>query len=85
MKKFYDKASGQARLGFEADIEGEKIPITFSGGITLLEPEEKLEDATSRADKALYVAKKGIEGEDGKKIPGRNQILPYVASEDISL
>lgn len=77
MKKFYNKASGQAQLGFEADLDGKKIPITFSGGITLLEPEERVEDAISRADRALYAAKEGIEGKHGEKTPGRNQILPY--------
>jgi diguanylate cyclase (GGDEF)-like protein len=79
LNKFYDKASGQARLGFTAKVDGKEIPVTFSGGITLLEAEENIEDAIGRADKALYAAKKGPEGENGEKLPGRNQILPYAA------
>jgi diguanylate cyclase (GGDEF)-like protein len=77
MNKFYDKESGKARLGFEADVDGKKIPVTFSGGATTLEPEDRLEDALERADRALYMAKNGVEDENGRKQEGRNQILAY--------
>jgi GGDEF domain-containing protein len=77
MNKFYDKQSGQARLQFEADVDDQKIPVTFSGGITLFGPDEDLETAIGRADEALYAVKKGPQGENGEKMPDRNQILVY--------
>jgi diguanylate cyclase len=38
--------------------ENEPLPITFSAGIVLFSPEEDLETALSRADAAMYTAKR---------------------------
>jgi diguanylate cyclase len=37
--------------------EGKNVFVTFSAGVTLYRPGERLEDALDRADEALYVAK----------------------------
>ena len=38
--------------------ENERVLVTFSAGVALLNPEESLEDILGRADKAMYLAKK---------------------------
>ena len=38
--------------------ENERVLVTFSAGVALLNPEESLEDVVGRADKAMYHAKK---------------------------
>jgi diguanylate cyclase (GGDEF)-like protein len=64
-------------LGFLATLDGEKIPITFSGGLTTLRPNEELLDALVRADAALYVAKEDKIREDGSIDRGRNRVFEY--------
>jgi diguanylate cyclase len=38
--------------------ENERVLVTFSAGVALLNPDESLEDVVARADKAMYLAKK---------------------------
>lgn len=38
--------------------ENERVLVTFSAGVALLNPNESLEDVVARADKAMYLAKK---------------------------
>ena len=65
------------RLGLTVTLDGEPIPITFSGGYTPIAPGETLDDAFTRADRALFVAKEDENLPDGRIKRGRNQILPY--------
>ncbi|HUC01511.1 MAG TPA: GGDEF domain-containing protein [Candidatus Paceibacterota bacterium] len=67
----------KVRLGFTTELDGEKIPITFSGGLTQLNPGESVKDAIERADTALYVAKEDKAREDGTIDRGRDRILIY--------
>jgi diguanylate cyclase len=48
--------------------------VTFSAGLTLLDPEISMEQSIDRADKALYVA----------KAKGRNRLITWDASMNIS-
>ena len=57
MNKFYRKTDGRAEINFEAELNGEKMTITLSGGVTDLVPGETIEDAVTRADQGLYRAK----------------------------
>lgn len=64
-------------LGFVTNLDGEKVPITFSGGLTVLKPGENLLDGLIRADAALYVAKEDKTRADGTIDRGRNRVLEY--------
>jgi len=77
MKKFYDPQAKRARLGFVVETDGKTIPITFSGGLAMLESGEDIQDAVSRADDALYTAKRGSVDGDGEKTSARDRILSY--------
>jgi len=57
VNKFYRKTDGRAEINFEAELNGEKMTITLSGGVTDLVPGETIEDAVTRADQGLYRAK----------------------------
>ncbi len=75
----FSKSTGRARLGFIATLDGEEIPINFSGGISMLEPHETIDDlevVLQRADKALYRAKED-EKTEGGITRGRDRILIY--------
>ena len=39
-------------------LSGEKILITFSAGVAQLAPDESGDDAITRADQAMYLAKR---------------------------
>jgi diguanylate cyclase (GGDEF)-like protein len=65
------------KLGFVAELDGEKIPITFSGGLTILKSGEELLAALIRADAALYVAKEDKPRKDGGIDRGRDRVLQY--------
>ena len=65
--KFFDHDADppRPRFGFITDIGEEKVRISFSGGITLVQPEETVTDLNEmidRADKALYQSK--VDGRD---------------------
>jgi diguanylate cyclase (GGDEF)-like protein len=81
--KFFDPATGRSRLIFKTDLkgEGEKHPIELSGGITMLGPDESIENLDAvidRADKALYRAKEDEKDENGQVVTrGRNRLLIY--------
>jgi len=64
-------------LGFETELDGKKVPITFSGGLTVLNPGEGLLDALSRADTALYAAKEDKVRKDGTIDRGRDRVFQY--------
>lgn len=60
--KFFDRNVDppRSRFGFTTEIDGKVQRVSFSGGITLLQPGEtttNLGDMVSRADKALYQSK----------------------------
>jgi diguanylate cyclase (GGDEF)-like protein len=60
--KFFDRNVDppRSRFGFTTEIDGKVQRVSFSGGITLLQPGEttdNLGDMISRADKALYTSK----------------------------
>lgn len=77
--KFFDNAAGRARLGFIVELDGEQIPINFSGGISMFEPGETISDLDTilqRADKALYKAKEDEKTEEGVT-RGRDRILMF--------
>ncbi len=65
------------RLGLTVMLDKEHVPITFSGGYTVVEPGEDLSEVFARADRALFVAKEDEELPDGRIKRGRNRILPY--------
>ena len=70
------------RLGLTVMLDGEPIPITFSGGYTPVAPGETLDEAFTRADRALFVAKEDENLPDGRIKRGRNRILPYSEEMD---
>ena len=77
--KFFDNGEGHPRLGFITELDGEKIPINFSGGISMFGPDETVDDldiVISRADVALYAAKEDEKTNDGI-VRGRDRILIY--------
>ena len=77
--KFFDHSEGRSRLSFVVELDGEKIPINFSGGISMFGPDETINDldiVLSRADAALYVAKED-EKTKGGVIRGRDRMLVY--------
>jgi diguanylate cyclase (GGDEF)-like protein len=57
INKFYQKTDGRAELNLEIELNGEKMTITMSGGVTDLVPGETIETAVARADQGLYRAK----------------------------
>jgi diguanylate cyclase len=77
--KFFDHSEGRSRLSFVAELDGEKIPINFSGGISVFGPDETINDldiVLSRADVALFVAKEDEKTKDGI-MRGRDRVLVY--------
>jgi diguanylate cyclase (GGDEF)-like protein len=77
--KFFDHNEGRSRLSFVAELDGEKIPINFSGGISMFGPDETIGDLDAvlrRADTALYVAKEDEKTEDSI-MRGRDRMLVY--------
>ena len=70
------------RLGLTVMLDGEPIPITFSGGYTPVAPGETLDEAFTRADRALFVAKEDENLPDGRIKRGRNRIFPYSEEMD---
>ncbi|MBI2607409.1 MAG: GGDEF domain-containing protein [Candidatus Doudnabacteria bacterium] len=63
-QKYYNKNQQRALL----EIKTSQGVITFSGGVTELEPDESLEQAEERADRAMYEAKQS----------GKNRIVSVV-------
>lgn len=72
-----EQLTKRPQLGFTATLDGEEIPITFSGGLTSLHPGENVMDAIQRADAALFTAKEDKTNKDGTVDRGRNRILIY--------
>lgn len=68
INKFFDKEAKLARISFETEVNGEKIEITLSGGVSEYRTGEKLDETIARADKALYESKES----------GKNRITKYV-------
>lgn len=68
-------AAERVRVAIEslvvANDAGEKVPVTASGGLALLEEGETLDAVMSRADRALYAAKAG----------GRNRVISCPTSD----
>lgn len=54
---FYNKERECAELAFDANINGERIRVTLSGGLAEMKPGEDLTATLERADKALYESK----------------------------
>jgi diguanylate cyclase (GGDEF)-like protein len=63
LKKFTPEGSDKAMINFQfkrsSDPKAHKIEVTFSGGITNLEPGDNLDDAIGKVDETLYAIKNG--------------------------
>lgn len=80
INKFFDPEAEpkRPRFGFTTTIGGDEKRISFSGGVTLTQPNETIDDfqgTIDRADKALYASKEA----------GRDRITMFDASTESSL
>ncbi|MBI4094653.1 MAG: GGDEF domain-containing protein [Candidatus Liptonbacteria bacterium] len=69
--KFTAEGEEEAKISFEVEVEGKKIPVTLSGGLTGFTPGETVEDSLKRADEALRQSKQA----------GKNRITRFAPEE----
>jgi diguanylate cyclase (GGDEF)-like protein len=77
-EKLLDKNEGRLRIGFTTKLSnGKDVSVTFSGGFTMVRPDETLKDfntIANRADQALYESKKS----------GKDRITPFPEPEEVT-